>query len=102
MRVAIYARVSTGEQSPELQLRELRDYAERRGFIVHHEYVDSRNPGRHEPLPDQASQPLWQLRPRSQRPAPAAAVQIACPRSISYPGNLISRRCVRISPESLP
>ena len=27
MRVAIYARVSTGEQNPELQLRELRDYA---------------------------------------------------------------------------
>ena len=26
-RVAIYARVSTGEQTPELQLRELRDYA---------------------------------------------------------------------------
>jgi len=32
LRVAIYARVSTGEQNPELQLRELRDYAERRGF----------------------------------------------------------------------
>ena len=29
-RVAIYARVSTGEQTPELQLRELRDYAGRR------------------------------------------------------------------------
>jgi DNA invertase Pin-like site-specific DNA recombinase len=40
MRVAIYARVSTDEQSPELHLRELRDYAERRGFVVHHEYVD--------------------------------------------------------------
>ena len=40
MRVAIYARVSTGEQNPELQLRELRDYAERRGFIVHREYVE--------------------------------------------------------------
>ncbi len=39
-RVAIYARVSTGEQSPELQLRELRDFAERRGFAVHREYVD--------------------------------------------------------------
>jgi DNA invertase Pin-like site-specific DNA recombinase len=39
-RVAIYARVSTGEQSPELQLRELRDYAGRRGFAVHREYVD--------------------------------------------------------------
>ncbi len=40
MRVAIYARVSTGEQNPELQLRELRDYAERRGFVVHREYVE--------------------------------------------------------------
>jgi DNA invertase Pin-like site-specific DNA recombinase len=40
VRVAIYARVSTGEQNPEPQLRELRDYAERRGFIVHREYVD--------------------------------------------------------------
>jgi predicted site-specific integrase-resolvase len=29
-RVAIYARVSTGEQTPELKLRELRDYAGRR------------------------------------------------------------------------
>jgi DNA invertase Pin-like site-specific DNA recombinase len=40
VRVAIYARVSTGEQNPEPQLRELRDYAERRGFVVHREYVD--------------------------------------------------------------
>lgn len=40
VRVAIYARVSTGEQNLEPQLRELRDYAERRGFIVHREYVD--------------------------------------------------------------
>jgi len=40
LRVAIYARVSTGEQSPELQLRELRDYAGRRGFAVRREYVD--------------------------------------------------------------
>ena len=39
--MAIYARVSTGEQNPELQLRDLRDYAERRGFIVHREYVET-------------------------------------------------------------
>ena len=32
--------MSTGEQNPELQLRELRDYAERRGFVVHREYVE--------------------------------------------------------------
>ena len=40
MRVAIYARVSTADQNPELQLRELRDYAAYRGFTVHGEYVD--------------------------------------------------------------
>ena len=42
-RVAIYARVSTsnGHQSPELQLRELRDYAGRRGWKIVEEYVDA-------------------------------------------------------------
>lgn len=40
VRVAIYARVSTDEQNPELQLRELRDYAERRGFAIHREYIE--------------------------------------------------------------
>ena len=40
VRVAIYARVSTADQNPEPQLRELREYAERRGFAVHREYVD--------------------------------------------------------------
>ena len=40
LRVAIYARVSTAVQNPELQLHELRGYAARRGFVVHREYVD--------------------------------------------------------------
>jgi DNA invertase Pin-like site-specific DNA recombinase len=42
MRVAIYARVSTVEkgQDPETQLLALREYAERRGFVVIGEYVD--------------------------------------------------------------
>jgi DNA invertase Pin-like site-specific DNA recombinase len=40
LRVAIYARVFTADQNPELQVRELRDYAERRSFVVHCEYVD--------------------------------------------------------------
>jgi len=42
-RVAIYARVSTvGQgQSPEMQLRELREYTERRGWILAGEYVDT-------------------------------------------------------------
>src|SRR3954465_6137748 len=41
-RAAIYARVSTvdGRQDPETQLRQLREYALRRGFPVVHEYVD--------------------------------------------------------------
>lgn len=41
MKAAIYARVSTtGGQSPEMQLRELRQYAKRRGWKVAGEYVD--------------------------------------------------------------
>jgi len=41
-RVALYARVSTsnGQQDPEMQLRELREYAEHRGLIIIGEYVD--------------------------------------------------------------
>lgn len=39
-RVALYARVSTGEQTAENQLLELRRYAEARGWTVAHEYVD--------------------------------------------------------------
>ena len=38
--VAIYARVSTRDQNCELQLRELGQYAERRGWLVVGEYVD--------------------------------------------------------------
>jgi len=39
-RVAIYARVSTMEQSTDMQLAELREYVSRRGWTVHAEYVD--------------------------------------------------------------
>jgi DNA invertase Pin-like site-specific DNA recombinase len=39
-RVAIYARVSTAEQSVDPQLAELREFAERRGFVIVREYVD--------------------------------------------------------------
>jgi putative DNA-invertase from lambdoid prophage Rac len=40
-RVAIYARVSTGEQDPEVQVRELHEYAERRGWkVVKEPFVD--------------------------------------------------------------
>src|SRR6266403_1877686 len=43
MKVAIYARVSTigNGQSPEMQLRELREYVERRGWTLAGEYVDA-------------------------------------------------------------
>ena len=42
-RAAIYARVSTLDkgQSPEMQLRELREYCERRGWQIAGEYVDT-------------------------------------------------------------
>ena len=39
-RAAIYARVSTAEQNPELQLRDLRHYAEARGLAAT-EYIDT-------------------------------------------------------------
>ena len=39
-RVAIYARCSTQEQSVDLQLNGLRDYAQARGFEVVGEYLD--------------------------------------------------------------
>lgn len=40
VRAAIYARVSTSDQNPEAQLRDLRQYVEKRGFLLHKEYVD--------------------------------------------------------------
>src|SRR5437879_831973 len=42
-RVAIYARISTigNGQSPEMQLRELREHTERRGWTLAGEYVDT-------------------------------------------------------------
>lgn len=40
-RAAIYARVSTGEQTPENQLRVLREVADRAGWTVAAEYVET-------------------------------------------------------------
>jgi DNA invertase Pin-like site-specific DNA recombinase len=41
MKVAIYARVSTHNgQNPEMQLAELREYSQRRGWEITREYVD--------------------------------------------------------------
>ncbi len=54
MRVAIYARVSTANngQDPTMQTRELREYAERRGWIVTGEYVDIGISGTKEKRPE--------------------------------------------------
>jgi putative DNA-invertase from lambdoid prophage Rac len=41
VRAAIYARVSTTDQNCEMQLRELRDYCEHRGWRIADEYVDT-------------------------------------------------------------
>ena len=53
-RVAIYARVSTfgNGQSPEMQLRELREYCERRGWQIVGEYVDRGISGAKEKRPE--------------------------------------------------
>ena len=54
MKVAIYARVSTANngQDPTMQTRELREYAERRGWIVAGEYVDIGISGTKETRPE--------------------------------------------------
>jgi DNA invertase Pin-like site-specific DNA recombinase len=41
MRVALYARVSTNDQTCDNQLLELRHYVEARGWTLHKEYVDA-------------------------------------------------------------
>lgn len=54
MKTAIYARVSTtgNGQSPEMQLRELRDYCQRRGWEIAGEYVDVGYSGAREKRPE--------------------------------------------------
>jgi DNA invertase Pin-like site-specific DNA recombinase len=41
MRAAIYARVSTLDQNCQMQLKELREYCERRAWTISGEYVDT-------------------------------------------------------------
>jgi DNA invertase Pin-like site-specific DNA recombinase len=50
-RVALYARVSLNGQNPEMQIRELRDYCQRRGFVIANEYVDKGISGARERRP---------------------------------------------------
>jgi DNA invertase Pin-like site-specific DNA recombinase len=53
MKAAIYARVSTANngQSPEMQVRELQEYCERRGWPIAGEYVDAGISGAKEKRP---------------------------------------------------
>ena len=53
MRAAIYARVSTnnGHQNPEMQLRELREFCQRRGWEIAGEYTDNGVSGAREHRP---------------------------------------------------
>jgi DNA invertase Pin-like site-specific DNA recombinase len=52
MRIAIYARVSTKDQSCELQLRDLRSYCAARGFEAVREYVDVGQSGAKDSRPE--------------------------------------------------
>ena len=51
-RAAIYSRVSTNGQNPEMQLREVREYCARRGWQVTGEYVDRGISGSKERRPE--------------------------------------------------
>ena len=52
MKVALYARVSTGDQSPEMQLREMREYCQRRRWEIAGEYVDAGSSGYKDSRPE--------------------------------------------------
>ncbi len=52
MRIAIYARVSTKDQSCELQVRDLRAYCVARGFNLVREYVDVGQSGAKDSRPE--------------------------------------------------
>jgi DNA invertase Pin-like site-specific DNA recombinase len=52
MRIGIYARVSTKDQSCEMQLRDLRAYCVARGFDLVREYVDSGQSGAKDSRPE--------------------------------------------------
>jgi DNA invertase Pin-like site-specific DNA recombinase len=62
-KVAIYARVSTDEQSPDAQLRDLREYVSNRGWKLVTEFIDIGESGSKDVRP--AWSELWtQLRQR--------------------------------------
>jgi len=51
VKAAIYARVSTDQQNPEMQLCEVRDYCHRRGLKIAGEYLDKGISGNKERRP---------------------------------------------------
>jgi DNA invertase Pin-like site-specific DNA recombinase len=57
MRAAIYARVSKNQQSPEMQLGEVREYCRRRGWDIAGEFIDHAVSGARESRP--ALNTLW-------------------------------------------
>src|ERR1700723_711514 len=52
MRIGIYARVSTKDQSCQLQIRDLRAYCQARGFELVHEFVDVGQSGSKDSRPE--------------------------------------------------
>src|SRR5258708_19721180 len=52
MRIGIYARVSTKDQSCELQVRDLRTYCTARGFDLVREYIDVGQSGAKDSRPE--------------------------------------------------
>ena len=52
MRIGIYARVSTKDQSCELQIRDLRTYCKARGFELVREYIDVGQSGAKDSQPE--------------------------------------------------
>jgi DNA invertase Pin-like site-specific DNA recombinase len=57
VKAAIYARVSTDQQSPEMQLGEVREYCRRRGWEIIAEFIDHAVSGARESRP--ALNRLW-------------------------------------------
>lgn len=61
MQVALYARVSTGSQDPEVQLGFLRQHCEQRGFTIVEEFIDHGVSGAKEKRPslDRLNKTAW-------------------------------------------
>ena len=99
MIIAIYARVSTSDQSCEMQLYELRQYVQKRGWQVFAEYVDTGFSGasssrprldqllRGRPPPQVRSRPGLEIRPLGPQCGPLCPLD---PRA-GYPGHSVPK-----------